>query len=186
MATKPWSDALAHMPPSKMGKTSSSNSSNGKPIKVIECITKWDLAIFAGAASPPKTHWHEQRPIFVPILYKFRVNTLVLSALSPVFNKMLNGPFYDSRASEITFTEDDPQALMILFAVTHHKSDFLPKDIPMTVLHQLAVLADKYDVVRVLKQTVERYLEGEVRLCCVKTALFATWTFGLVRQFAVS
>jgi hypothetical protein len=80
--------------------------------------------------------------------------------------------------------EDDAEALGILFAVPHHKRGLLPKDIPMHVLFQVAVLADKYNVVGVLRQTAVMYLRERLPICCIKTGLLIAWTFGLSKNFA--
>jgi hypothetical protein len=102
MTTKRSVDAMALMPPKKMPRLSNSSAKDEIPVKVVECISKWDLTICAQPATKLK---HQHSSIGSPLpsqLFKFRVNSAFLSVLSPVFDRMLNGPFKESQAPEIT------------------------------------------------------------------------------------
>ena len=120
-------DNVGSMPPTKMAKVASEGAKDAIPTKFIKCIEKWDLTICAQSLAGESHRWYVGS--HTPNLYKFRVNSTILSALSPVFDKMLNGAFMESQTREVTLNEDHPEALTILFAVAHHKRNLLPEEV---------------------------------------------------------
>ena len=87
----------------------------------------------------------------------FRVCSRTLARSSPVWEALLYGPFSEGKAQqegdtwEIPLPEERPEELGIILSVMHGKFDNLPQAIACGELHKLAVLAYKYDMIRLLK-----------------------------------
>lgn len=87
----------------------------------------------------------------------FQVCSRALARSSPVWETMLHGPFSEGKAQqkgdtwEISLPEEPPEELGIIFSVVHGKIENLPPAIACSGLLKLTMLADKYDMMRLLK-----------------------------------
>ncbi len=95
-----------------------------------------------------------------------RVCSRSLARSSPVWDVMLYGPFAEGRQQqqegcgwEIPLPDDRPEGLRILFSVAHGKFDDLPRAIAHDELLSLVVLADKYDMIGLLKPFWKNWLK---------------------------
>ena len=154
------------MAPAKTARMSSTAQSNTE-VKIVEFLRNWNLTICARSPVERKIPLGRYQEMHLrsacdfhesdtPKLQKFRVNTIVVLLLSPAFERMLNGPFLESQASEIMLEDDHPEALAVLFAIAHHKRSELPDSLSIHVLLELAILAGKYDVVGLVRPVVTR------------------------------
>ncbi|KAI9642668.1 hypothetical protein NHQ30_008399 [Ciborinia camelliae] len=69
-----------------------------------------------------------------------------------------NDPFPDI---ELDFTEDNPEALLILLQITHLQFSTIPSDLPYNVLYNIAILCDQYDCRRLVKPWIKDWLKDE-------------------------
>lgn len=58
---------------------------------------------------------------------------------------------------EITLEEDDPEAMEFILRVPHHKLEDVELDLKLKQIAAVAVQADKYDCVKVLRLCVDRW-----------------------------
>ncbi len=96
----------------------------------------------------------------------FRVCSRSLARSSPVWDAMLYGPFAEGKEQqqegcgwEIPLPDDRPEGLRILFSVAHGKFDDLTPAIAHEELLSLTVLADKYDMISLLKPFWNKWLK---------------------------
>ena len=59
---------------------------------------------------------------------------------------------------DVHLPEDDPEALKLICAVIHHRNEVVPRDLSPVDVFAVAVAADKYDCVSVLKFASETWL----------------------------
>ena len=88
---------------------------------------------------------------------RIRVHSLFLRFASRVFAAML-GPCYaegqdlnGSRTKEIHLPADDPQAMMMLCSILHHRNDTITSNATAPTVFQIARIADKYACVEALR-----------------------------------
>ena len=62
---------------------------------------------------------------------------------------------------EITLPEDDATAVQLLCALIHHRNDMIPNNLPIHTVLSIAVTADKYDCIRVLKFVSESWFHSD-------------------------
>ena len=98
----------------------------------------------------------------------YLVGSQVLCAVSPVFRAMFgrNSGFSEAinvrRANILGYppavinVDDDPFALGLILKVLHHRNDLLPDEITFKQLTSTAEVSNKYEVIRPLKQTIDR------------------------------
>ncbi|KAF7896493.1 hypothetical protein EAF00_006507 [Botryotinia globosa] len=67
-------------------------------------------------------------------------------------------PFPDN---ELDFTEDNPEALLILLQIAHLKFSDIPSQLPYEVLYHIATLCDQYDCRRLVKPWIQGWLKDE-------------------------
>lgn len=93
-----------------------------------------------------------------PTQSSIRVSSKVLSLASPVFAAMLSPRFAEGQAlltstspeiSSISFPDDNSEAMIWLCKALHFRKD-LTVDIEFSLLRELAILCDKYDLVGAL------------------------------------
>lgn len=93
-----------------------------------------------------------------PSQSSIRVSSKVLSLASPVFAAMLSPRFAEGQAlltststdtPSISLPDDNSEAMIWLCKALHFKKD-LPVDIDFSLLRELAILCDKYDLVGAL------------------------------------
>lgn len=89
---------------------------------------------------------------------RLRVSSQVLCLVSPVFDAMLGSTSLFKEASAlrangtavVALGDDDDEALVIVMNAAHQNRHLIPTRISVKVLYEIAVLCDKYDMVRVV------------------------------------
>ena len=117
---------------------------------------------------------------------KFRVSSIMLSLASPVFRAMLSPRLHEgiqvTPASatvllEVEFPDESPQALEAIFNVLHFRQDCMSANVSYDILYEIALVVDKYDLVKALGPWGEVWLRGAGGGGWGKR-LFATYVFG--------
>lgn len=113
------------------------------------------------------------------------VSSTVMCLASPVWKAMLDprGHFLEANSSrapgskEVTFYDDDVNALLLLLNIAHLNFDKLPGTVDLDGLWKIAVLCDKYDMVRVIRPWLPKWTEPFKDRQGAKWA-FIAWTSG--------
>ena len=82
----------------------------------------------------------------------FLVSSKILSVASPVWRAMLsnrNG-FVEAGSEEVVFPDDNPEALSIVFLVSHLRFQEVPRKVEFQQLIDLCTVCDKYDCMSLL------------------------------------
>ncbi|KAG5655665.1 hypothetical protein KAF25_009164 [Fusarium avenaceum] len=124
------------------------NPTDAKPNTVVEIASDGDLILMVG-----------------PEELELRVRSILLMAVSKPFSAML-GPHWkeghDKRDHdgpfELKLPDDDAAALKIMCSIIHHENEKVPRTLPAGDVLAVAVAADKYDCVNVLKFASETWL----------------------------
>lgn len=90
-----------------------------------------------------------------PGITTFTVCSRTLSRGSPVFRRLLNGPWTEKRpldgsAWTVKLPDDRPSPMSILLGILHGHFRHVPPILSLVQLYQLCVCADKYDITRPL------------------------------------
>lgn len=122
--------------------------------------------------------WQDERIVF-------KISSTVLANASPVWKKFIFPPFPKLPDAEnetdvqLDFTEDDPDALLLLFRIAHLQFTKIPLTLKLDILLQVAVLCDQYDCVRLVSPWVEGWLEDKPGGDDYSSNwLFIAWVFG--------
>ncbi|KAF1918156.1 hypothetical protein BDU57DRAFT_189207 [Ampelomyces quisqualis] len=81
---------------------------------------------------------------------KVLISSLVMGLSSPVFDAMLNGNFAEGQARlpdqprEVALPEDDTQAMLLVFRITHMQTSDLPERLSIDAFADFALVCDKY------------------------------------------
>ena len=95
---------------------------------------------------------------------RVRASSAHLRLASTVFKALLNGSFregFQLRASghvEVPLPDDYPDGLLVILYILHCRFDVMPKKITPNILMQVVLLADKYDVVKILTPFAQTWL----------------------------
>ncbi|KAG5982666.1 hypothetical protein E4U55_001548 [Claviceps digitariae] len=98
-----------------------------------------------------------------------QVDSKVLCRNSPVFSRMLTGPFLESRrrhhspAWTVTLPDDNPHALLILMDIIHNEWKHASSEPELDTLCHVLSLADKYDMAKTLRSVASAWLEHAKR-----------------------
>lgn len=104
-------------------------------------------------------HIPDTDPASPVTLWEFRVCSAALRRRSPVWKRMLFGPWKERRPTNedtdwiVELFKDCPQAMQLVLNIIHGNFDMVPR-LPFGSLRQLydfQVVADKYDVVSIFK-----------------------------------
>jgi hypothetical protein len=93
---------------------------------------------------------------------KIFANVSVLRNASPVFRAMMGPHFQEGQAiinntgstQEIAFPEDDSEVMLTVARLLHHRELELSDKLTAKHVYEVAVLADKYDVCRVVRSAL--------------------------------
>lgn len=92
----------------------------------------------------------------------FRVASTALTRASPVFDRMLNGGFSESRTGKgdwvVCLPGDGAEEMRIFLAIIHSEFADVPGHMPLSRLHRLLSLTSKYDVTAKVRPWAARWL----------------------------
>ena len=115
----------------------------------------------------------------------FQVSSKAMSLASPVWRTMLdpNGPFRESQSdnNEITFTDDDTKALLILLLAAHLRFQDIPNELTFEQLLNVCILCDKYDCITLVRPWIWSWQECQIHPpgeILYEEWLFIAWTTG--------
>ncbi|KAF4890473.1 hypothetical protein CGCF415_v013682 [Colletotrichum fructicola] len=114
----------------------------------------------------------------------FLVCSKALARASPVFEKMLFGPFAESRSSPesskqepawvVHLPEDDPDHMEAVLNILHFNFKEIPRRFTPPIFSGMIVIADKYDCIGIFKL----WISPQIRI-----ALHIAWQLGSTRKF---
>ncbi|KAJ9611294.1 hypothetical protein H2200_004478 [Cladophialophora chaetospira] len=98
--------------------------------------------------------------------YRILICSKLLTWTSPVFQAMLNGAFAEAQDPRVDangrrvldLPEDDPVAILRLCQILHHKPGTHPEKYEFKILHDVAILSDKYG----FHATISMWLDKEL------------------------
>lgn len=132
------------------------------------------------------------------IVTSFTVCSRSLARASPVFNTMLFGSFKESRGREVStpnwsvdLPDDDAEAMELLLNIIHANFSMIPDKFPSLQgterLYQIAVLADKYDCIDLLRPWVKTWILGSMYqasgLLRLRQWAWISWVLGDLCRF---
>lgn len=100
-----------------------------------------------------------------PNMVRLRVSSRHLILASPVFRKMLEGPWMESHAChgpirEISVGEWDLKAFIIVLDIIHGHHRLVPRSLSLEMLAKVAVIVDYYDCIEVVEVFSDYWLKG--------------------------
>jgi hypothetical protein len=116
------------------------------------------------------------------------VSRSALGLASPVWNRMIFGPWAEGWKKEIEFPDDDPEAVLIVLGIAHLKFKDRPKKLTYDQLVDLAIVCDKYDTVGVVRPFLTEWI-GDLKMHVQpgkEEWIFYAWTFGYTTDFFVA
>ncbi|KAJ4419910.1 hypothetical protein N0V85_000797 [Neurospora sp. IMI 360204] len=97
-------------------------------------------------------------------LWKFRVCSAALRRRSPVWKQMLFGPWKERKPTSsdkdwiVELFDDCPQAMQLILHIVHGNFDMVPPLLhSLQQLHDLLVVAHKYDAVNIIKPWSQKW-----------------------------
>ncbi|KAH6972423.1 hypothetical protein BKA56DRAFT_493469 [Ilyonectria sp. MPI-CAGE-AT-0026] len=127
-------------------------------------------------------------------MVRLRVSSRHLILASPVFRRMLEGPWMESQAChgplrEISVGEWDLEAFIIVLDIIHGHHRLVPRSLSLEMLAKVAVIVNYYDCVEVVEVFSDNWLK-ELEKDPPKSygresilALLASWVFSAVDIF---
>lgn len=114
-----------------------------------------------------------------------------MSLASPVWKAMFSRVWAEHAASEILLPDDDVSATLTVLRIAHLQFQDLPKkgDFSPTSLLNLAVICDKYDLVRIVRPFLDLHgwaspwFSSNTDVASFPQLLFSAWTFGYSQSF---
>jgi hypothetical protein len=89
---------------------------------------------------------------------EFRACSATMRRASPVWKTMLFGPWQEAKPAHGDWTvdlpEDKPYPFKVLLAIVHGNFQVVPESPSFEQLHDILVLTDKYDMIRVIRPWV--------------------------------
>jgi hypothetical protein len=90
------------------------------------------------------------------------VDSRAVCRASPVFRKMLRGPFVEAQPEtgewNVRLPEDDAEAFAVLMDIIHIQTDRTPWSPFIPEFYEIVKLADKYDMMRVLRPVATNWV----------------------------
>ncbi|QDS73114.1 hypothetical protein FKW77_001026 [Venturia effusa] len=122
--------------------------------------------------------------------HRFRVSRDTMCMASPVWSAMLSrdGQFCEAARKEVTFADDDPDALLLILQIAHLQFQEAYEVMELEELLEVAILCDKYDTVAMVRPFIPRWVEPFLRrgydeLSGDEEYLTIAWTFGYHNEF---
>jgi len=101
---------------------------------------------------------------------KFRLCSRILTLSSPVFRAMFSPRYCEGLALasavgvvEISLPGDSPRAMAIIFRLLHYQNPEVGKEIENEVLYEMALMAEKYELIGALGRWRETWLQTTAR-----------------------
>ncbi|KAF4806531.1 hypothetical protein CGCSCA5_v014290 [Colletotrichum siamense] len=127
----------------------------------------------------------------------FLVCSKTLARSSSVFDKMLFGPFAESRPSPesskqesawvVHLPEDDPDHMEAVLNILHLKFREIPRHLLPPLFSGMIVIADKYDCIGIFKPWVDSCMpHARFGRYPPKFALHIAWQLGGIRKFKIA
>ncbi|KAK8120401.1 hypothetical protein PG999_004521 [Apiospora kogelbergensis] len=91
---------------------------------------------------------------------RMRVSSRHLMLASTYFEKMLQGPWEESKSYVIAASEWDTDAMVILMNIIHGRSRKVPRLVSLDLLTKLAVMADYYQCVEGVEMYADRWIKN--------------------------
>ena len=115
----------------------------------------------------------------------FQASSKAMSMASPVWRIMLDpkGPFRESQPenNEVTFPDDDAEALLILLLAAHLRFQHVPHELCLDQLLAVCTACDKYDCVELIRPWISGWQACQSRpagQAMRAKQLFIAWTTG--------
>jgi hypothetical protein len=112
-------------------------------LKIITIDSHYDLTLIVGT------------PDSLGGQAAFQVNKGSLRHASDIWEKMLTGAWAEKSQSEIAFPDDVPWAFVQVLHMAHLKMDKLSATMNLADMSALAVIADKYNLVKLVRMVVD-------------------------------
>ncbi|KAF2663778.1 hypothetical protein BT63DRAFT_418678 [Microthyrium microscopicum] len=117
------------------------------------------------------------------------VSSHALSLCSPVWKRMVQGPFSEAVQKRICLPSDNPDGVLIILAIAHMDWLRVPPryDMDFDTLHAVAVVCHKYDMTAVVAPWIRDWM-GSVRDIALTGEIHPdwldiAWTFGDCETF---
>ncbi|GIK06684.1 hypothetical protein Aspvir_002334 [Aspergillus viridinutans] len=124
---------------------------------------------------------------------KMRVSSKHLSLASPVFKKMLHGPWKEAQGLRLGYVEiemdgQNMDAMLLLMKVIHGYGPDIPRNVTLAMVVKISTLADYYNCHEVIHLAVQlwiRPLQVGVMMNCDELAqwIWISWVFQLTNLF---
>ncbi|KAF4436571.1 hypothetical protein F53441_13209 [Fusarium austroafricanum] len=118
----------------------------------------------------------------------FTVCSRALARTSPVFDRMLFGPFMESKTEDgedwvVKLPEDKPAALSLFLRISHGQFDHVPRIISIDDLYDLSVTTNYYDCTHMLEPWTGRWMasvedNAKTSKESMAKGLWIAWEFG--------
>lgn len=98
-----------------------------------------------------------------PDAVRMQVDANALRRASKVFNRMLFGPFKESKQTAewtVELPEDDPEALTVIFHAAHGNFGSIPQRLKLSELFDVTAMADKYAMMGSLRPWATAWTSG--------------------------
>ena len=130
-----------------------------------------------------------------PQLQRFRVCSSTLRRHSPVWKKMLFGPWKESKPNKdeyqdwiVEFPDDPVKPMEIVLNIIHGHFDQVPRSLSLDELYQLLILTHKYDMTRTLRLLCAQWVtvaHGDLSSADTLKSMFIAWELGDQDLFAL-
>lgn len=126
-----------------------------------------------------------------PIICRYRVYKRILCIASPIWRAMLIGKFMeaDCQNPEMPLVDDDPEALLTVLRIAHHRTYEAPRALSLPQLVKIATVCDKCDTVAICRLHIDNWMTPLLlRLTYLtpgnETWLWCAWVFGYHETFS--
>jgi len=127
-----------------------------EPTTTVSPEAEGEHTITKATALKEITSLHPEQKDGTPNEIVFRVSAKHLNMASPVFQKLINGGFRESKPNdqvllEIRTSDWNAQALLVLLDIIHGHHNDVPKELTQEIVAHVALIADYYDCVDIVK-----------------------------------
>jgi hypothetical protein len=95
---------------------------------------------------------------------EFKVCSATMRRASPVWKNMLFGPWKEAKPAQgdwiVELPEDKPSTIKTLLSIIHGLFANVPKSVTLPVLNDILILADKYDVIHIVRPWAGTWAEA--------------------------